>query len=948
MATLTIADLDNGKRDLQTVDAVANSRAATATTRFGQQTTTLYEAIRRIVAAGDAQLAEQKESAEAIIRNLGFMAPVPYAAGIEVASTNFTVIGPDGNIYAAQPGQVPFTTGAWDDSQWFPIQNSLNDHKLLVFSTLLEAETAAATLPDGQMVSVLDGSGSFEVESGALVENAEFDFQKNYVAGTIGASLKAWVNVKAFPFLAKGDGVSDDTGAIRAAIATGINVFIPEGVYKITGGIHQQRGQLVQGAGCDQWDFPSTTGKLQYMGRGTTILASGVCDDYIEVFGVTENRLTGGVTPNDTGDASEFAEYAISDFTNKDATGTGTATLKKIRCAWVVDEASNASLAKLRIQLNYNGIDGYNDSNLTGLGDEYDIGLMVLNSSFCLFSNVQVVGYWRMGALAHVNSEHKSVGLLKMGEGCFNTFDHCFFQGLRGAILRGADEHPVVSVVAGVSFTVPLTASNLIEVGDTLTDGSSGYTVTALASEDDLLRITVAGGTPNVGALLRHVRYNFGVAGAVLRDCVITGLFHKSRRSPKDLGMTQGSIALEASGGILRDFDFINCHIFDGECLLYANTVDDLGFVASYMEPYGTQYTSGTWKPSGAKVIVQGYGSASWAKYPTKGVRNITFDRSSEINANVDLFPWNVIRPARFTDAGYFRPQSSSIDANGSQVLNPFPKQGWGVPTTIVAQNGSGTGRAIRFLRPDFSYLGRVNESTGNWGFGPKDPQSRLHVSTDASESASGNHDAIFDAPNAGVQLRSTVSGAKWGRIVNNGTALSLTFSSGQNSTYSTNAFTYSYSTPELAVEGNIRHFQDNVHSFGLASRRATTIHLGSNPIVTSDVREKQQIRELLEAERRVGARLKHLIRAFKYNDAVVLKGDDARVHVGWIAQEVKEAFEAEGLDGFRYGCLCYDEWDAQPGQQDDEGNVIQPQREAGNRYGIRESQLLTFIISAI
>lgn len=34
---------------------------------------------------------------------------------------------------------------------------------------------------------------------------------------------------------AKGDGISDDTEALRAAIATGRGVYIPKGVYVCTG-----------------------------------------------------------------------------------------------------------------------------------------------------------------------------------------------------------------------------------------------------------------------------------------------------------------------------------------------------------------------------------------------------------------------------------------------------------------------------------------------------------------------------------------------------------------------------------------------------------------------------------------------------------------------------------------------------------------------------------------
>jgi len=81
---------------------------------------------------------------------------------------------------------------------------------------------------------------------------------------------------------------------------------------------------------------------------------------------------------------------------------------------------------------------------------------------------------------------------------------------------------------------------------------------------------------------------------------------------------------------------------------------------------------------------------------------------------------------------------------------------------------------------------------------------------------------------------------------------------------------------------------------------------------------------------------------------AVAVKGDKARIHVGIIAQEVIEAFSAEGLDANNYALLCYDAWDEKPEVRQDDGTVLIPYQEAGNRYGIRYSELLAFIIATL
>jgi len=160
-----------------------------------------------------------------------------------------------------------------------------------------------------------------------------------------------------------------------------------------------------------------------------------------------------------------------------------------------------------------------------------------------------------------------------------------------------------------------------------------------------------------------------------------------------------------------------------------------------------------------------------------------------------------------------------------------------------------------------------------------------------------------------------------------------------------------------VAVSGIIRPTVDNTSSLGTTSFRFSVVYAGTGTINTSDLHEKQDIRAISEAEARVAAKLKTLIKAFRFRDAVKQKGDDARIHFGVIAQEVKDAFEKEGLDPFRYALLCRDEWEAceevAVNEYDEEGNVTgssvaQPAREAGSRYGIRYDELMAFIISSL
>lgn len=151
-----------------------------------------------------------------------------------------------------------------------------------------------------------------------------------------------------------------------------------------------------------------------------------------------------------------------------------------------------------------------------------------------------------------------------------------------------------------------------------------------------------------------------------------------------------------------------------------------------------------------------------------------------------------------------------------------------------------------------------------------------------------------------------------------------------------------------LNNSGELTAAADNTQTLGAAAYRWSTVYAGTGTINTSDQREKQQIRSLTDAEHAVAIKLKSMIRAFKFNDAVSAKGDDARIHVGVIAQDVIAAFEAEGLDPMKYAIVCYDEWDAEAEELDADGSVLNPSRGAGNRYGVRYDQLLAFIIAAL
>ena len=111
-----------------------------------------------------------------------------------------------------------------------------------------------------------------------------------------------------------------------------------------------------------------------------------------------------------------------------------------------------------------------------------------------------------------------------------------------------------------------------------------------------------------------------------------------------------------------------------------------------------------------------------------------------------------------------------------------------------------------------------------------------------------------------------------------------------------------------------------------------------------SDQRLKQQIAEiddkLLDAWQDV-----NLVQ-FKYNDAVDQKGDNARLHTGYVVQQIDKACKSHNLDISEYGLYCHEEYPEETeeveveqadGTKTKERKVI---REASEHYSLRYTEV--------
>ena len=140
----------------------------------------------------------------------------------------------------------------------------------------------------------------------------------------------------------------------------------------------------------------------------------------------------------------------------------------------------------------------------------------------------------------------------------------------------------------------------------------------------------------------------------------------------------------------------------------------------------------------------------------------------------------------------------------------------------------------------------------------------------------------------------------------------------------------------------------DNAKDLGGGATRWDDVYATNGTIQTSDRNEKQDIEELSDAEQRVAVVAKGLMRKFRWINSVAEKGDNARTHFGIIAQDLQDALTAEGLDASDYAMFTSNTWWELDGETYETEEEAPEGATENTRLGVRYSELLAFIISAI
>ena len=150
-------------------------------------------------------------------------------------------------------------------------------------------------------------------------------------------------------------------------------------------------------------------------------------------------------------------------------------------------------------------------------------------------------------------------------------------------------------------------------------------------------------------------------------------------------------------------------------------------------------------------------------------------------------------------------------------------------------------------------------------------------------------------------------------------------------------------------AEGAVYPTSSNVYSLGRNNALWSQVFAAQGTINTSDRRKKTDIQTISDAVLDAWAEVEP--KSFKMVDAVKEKGDKARTHFGYVAQDVEEAFTKHGIDPYQFGILCKMKTPAKeaqyhtvrvidtPAVTDDEGNIVKEATYREEKMLIQEAQ---------
>ena len=134
---------------------------------------------------------------------------------------------------------------------------------------------------------------------------------------------------------------------------------------------------------------------------------------------------------------------------------------------------------------------------------------------------------------------------------------------------------------------------------------------------------------------------------------------------------------------------------------------------------------------------------------------------------------------------------------------------------------------------------------------------------------------------------------------------------------------------------------RNNTTRFLEGSPNGTLIWNGQAVQTTSDQRYKQQITQIDDDLLTAWEDVEPV--QFKYNDAVKEKSDNARLHTGYVVQQIDEACKSHNVDISKYGLYCHEEYaeETMEVEHDDGTKTVEVVRPASEHYSLRYTEAL-------
>ncbi len=371
---------------------------------------------------------------------------------------------------------------------------------------------------------------------------------------------------------------------------------------------------------------------------------------------------------------------------------------------------------------------------------------------------------------------------------------------------------------------------------------------------------------------------NYGFAGTDFINCYFRGLWHNTLHLATSSRLTtpfdRPSGCLEMDGafgttGKIRGVQFLNSTFTNkDDIIIFMDNVSEPLFSGCYYESQPVK-VNGVWleNSQGGRMIAT--------------ANSLAVQHLQSTSYGVDTSPYFSVKDFSIRNGGRYDPSKSGVFNPSVAAFDDWQQLLFASSIGFRLRNSS---QQFNINAADNTNVFNVNAS-GNVRF----------TNTLASLSAS-------------VNINRTVAGSQV-PVLRTYTTGNMQLGDGTG-------------THTLTLDGAVIPYADGASNVGMNAARFGTIFAQTGTINTSEATEKSDPVDISALSEQMSNDMDAIldawgdvsIIAFRWLSSLAEKGDgeessSARWHFGVIAQQVRDAFVAHGIDGTRFGLLCHDEW---------------------------------------